>query len=100
MAVAGLVLGLLGLVLCFIPVLSQILAVLGIIFGAVGTSKANKLGGKGKGMALAGLITGVLGLIAGIVIIMLAVKEAKRQIRDGEYRYRGQLTVQHHSTRA
>ncbi len=101
MAVAGLVLGILGLVLCFIPVFGQILAVLGIIFGAVGMSKANKIGGKGKGLATAGLATGLLGLIAGIVIFALALQEAKRQIRDGrDFEYHGQLLIQHDSPRA
>ncbi len=84
MAVAGLVLGILGLVFLWIPFLGWILALLGIIFGAVGNGKANKIGGKGKGMAVAGLVMGVLGLIGGIAFFLWALNEAKKAQR---YRY-------------
>jgi hypothetical protein len=57
LAVAGMVLGIIGLVFCWVPVLGWILALLGLIFGAVGNGKANKIGGKGKGMALAATAT-------------------------------------------
>ena len=71
MAVAGLVLGILGLVMCWI-VIGWILALLGIIFGAIGLGKAKRVG-KGKGMALAGLICGVLGIVVGIVFQIIVV---------------------------
>lgn len=82
MAVAGLVLGIIGLVLCWIPFLGWILALLGVIFGALGMSKAKKIGGRGNGMAIAGLVTGALGLLVGIVLFvlaMMAVKEVERE---------------------
>ena len=75
LAVAGLVLGILGLVFCFVPFFGWVLAILGIIFGAVGISKANKVG-RGKGMAIAGLVCGALGLLAGIGIFIAALKAA------------------------
>lgn len=84
MAVAGLVLGILALVLFFITWPSWILAILGIIFGALGISKANKIGGKGKGMAIAGLVCGVLGLLLGIVLFVLAMKASREFRRFGE----------------
>jgi hypothetical protein len=87
MAVAGLVMGILGLVLCFIPFLGWILALLGIIFGAVGMGKANKIGGKGKGLAVTGLILGVLGLIVGVALFIWAIQQAKKEMRRGFDRY-------------
>lgn len=84
LAVAGLVLGILGVVFLWIPVLGWILALLGLIFGAIGNGKANKIGGKGKGMAMAGLVLGILGLIGGIAFFLWALNEAKKAQR---YRY-------------
>ena len=83
MAVAGLVLGILGLVLCFVAILGWILAVLGIIFGAVGIAKANKVG-RGKGMAIAGLVCGALGLIIGIAIQVLVVSAFTDYMKKGK----------------
>lgn len=77
MAVAGLVLGIIGVVLFFIPFLCQILALLGIIFGALGMGKAKKVGGKGNGMAITGLVLGVLGMLFGIAFIFYAIGEAR-----------------------
>ena len=85
MAVAGLVLGIIGLVFCWIPVLGWILALLGLIFGAVGNSKANRIGGKGKGMAMAGLVLGLIGLILGVALFIWAVKKTNDFERN--YRY-------------
>ena len=93
MAVTGLVLGIIGLVLCWIPFLGWLLALLGVIFGALGVSKANKIQGRGKGMAIAGLVTGVIGLLLGIVLFvlaMMAVKETERRLRYERY---GEVTV-------
>jgi hypothetical protein len=92
LAVAGMVLGIIGLVFCWVPVLGWILALLGLIFGAVGNGKANKIGGKGKGMALAGLIMGVLGLIIGIALFIWAVKKTNEMER--RYRYNRYSMVQ------
>jgi hypothetical protein len=77
MAVAGMVLGILALVLCWVPFFDQILALLGIIFSALGVGKANRIGGRGKGMAVAGLVTAILGLLLGVVLIIWAMAVAK-----------------------
>lgn len=55
MAIASLVLGILGL---FLPGLG----ILALIFGGIGISKANQ-GAGGKGMAVAGLVLGILGTL-------------------------------------
>ena len=61
MAVAALVLGIVGLLL-------PILSVLALIFGGIGMSKANQ-GASGKGMAVAGLVLGILGTLVLIAAI-------------------------------
>ena len=87
MAVAGLVLGIIGLVFCWVAILGWILALLGVIFGGLGMGKANKIGGRGKGMAVAGLVCGVLGLIIGISVFFWALSH----VRHGRF---GQNQVQ------
>ncbi len=90
MAVAGLVLGILGAVLFFVPFIGWILAILGIIFGAVGNSKANKIGGKGKGMAIAGLILGLIGLVVGVGLFVKAYMDMRSYVESSS-RYRGDI---------
>jgi type II secretory pathway pseudopilin PulG len=72
MAVAGMVLGILGLALCWLPFVGWLCALLGIILGGLGMSKAKQVAGKGKGMAIAGLICGLLGLLIGVMLFVLA----------------------------
>jgi len=55
LAVAALVLGIIGVALTFIPFLPYITGVLAIIFGVVGMNKEVK-----KGMATAGLVLGII----------------------------------------
>ena len=58
--VAGLVLGIIGIFCC-------ISAILGIIFGAIGMSKANAGTATNKGMATAGLVLGIVGVALYVV---------------------------------
>jgi hypothetical protein len=70
MAVASMVLGIVGLVFSFIPFIGVIawpLVILGIIFGGVGISKANQVPGSPKGMAIAGLTCSIVGLVICII---------------------------------
>jgi len=64
MCVASLVLGILALVLCWIPIIGLILALLAVILGGAGISAVNKnpaLGG--KGMGIAGLVMEIISLV-------------------------------------
>lgn len=63
MGTAGFILALLGLVLCWIPVLDWILWLLGLIFSLIGVFR------KPKGLAIAGLVISFLGLILLIVLV-------------------------------
>ncbi|HEY7597053.1 MAG TPA: hypothetical protein VH969_28155 [Actinophytocola sp.] len=73
MGVTALVLGIVGLVFSLIPIIGVIawpLTILGVIFGAVGLSKAGRVPGMPKGTAIAGLTCSLVGL--GICIIWAA----------------------------
>lgn len=76
LATAGFVVGLLGFLGSFIPVLNIggiVLGIVGAILAGVGLAKAGKVGA-GKGLALAGLILGVLAVIIAIVINVVFAK--------------------------
>lgn len=68
MAVAGLVCGLVGLVLFNI-----ILGPLAIIFGGVGWSRANRGAGR-KGMSIAAVVLGVVDIIVWVVVLAAFAK--------------------------
>lgn len=71
---AGFVIGLIGLVLSFIPLIGVVawpLVILGVIFSAVGVAKASKGRATNKGLAIAGLVVSVIGLV--ICILQAAI---------------------------
>jgi Domain of unknown function (DUF4190) len=72
-AVASLVLGIVSLVLFFTIWLPFLLGTLAIVFGALGISKANKPGGRQKGLAIAGLVCGVVGIVIAVLFIVAIV---------------------------
>lgn len=90
MAIAALVLGIVGLVCSFVPCLGMYaipLTLLGVLFGALGL-RAPKDGSpaRGKGMAIAGLICGGIGtLIASywIYVYVTVGPDLKREFEDG-----------------
>lgn len=66
----ALVLGILAILLAFVPILGFIsypLAILGIVFGLVGLRRVSRRTATNRGVALAGLITSVLGFVLVIV---------------------------------
>ena len=66
MAIASMVLGILGLVFWCVPILNLIFAVLALIFGIVVMHKKSA----GKGMGIAGFVCGILGTLWGIYYII------------------------------
>jgi hypothetical protein len=81
LATASLVLGILGLVLFLVPVIGLILAVLAIVFGGAGISRAN-VGGGSRGQAIAGLVMGVVGVILLILVLASAVSVGNHIIQQ------------------
>ena len=81
MGVASLVMGILALVVCWIPCFGAwalLFAILGIIFGAVGIVKAKKTN-KGKGQSIAGLVCSIIAttvVVLWIFVIAAAADEA------------------------
>jgi hypothetical protein len=83
-AVAGMVLGILALVLCWVMFVNFVLGVLGIVFGALGMAKAKRIGGKNRGLALAGLVTGILGIVAGVLVFVVVMSAFNDYLDKGK----------------
>jgi len=60
--IAGFILAILSLFLGWIPFIGWVMWLLGLIFSAVGISKAKKIK-KGMGLSVAGLVISLLGVI-------------------------------------
>lgn len=74
MSIAGLVLGIAAIVVAFIPGISWlawICGVVGIVLSAVAISQAKKAGEK-SGMAVAGLVLSIISIALGFIIFMVA----------------------------
>ncbi|MGH2662450.1 MAG: DUF4190 domain-containing protein [Actinomycetota bacterium] len=87
LAIAGMVCGILGVVLFWIPYLGIILGILGLVFGFLGRNRAVQLGGVGQGMAMAGIVTGAVAVVAGIlwiIFIVTQVDEARDILEEFE----------------
>lgn len=67
LAIASMVLGIIGLVLFCVPVVNLILGLLGVILGGVVLFKKSA----GKGMAIAGLVCGILATLWGIYYLVV-----------------------------
>lgn len=77
--VTALVLGIVGTVFSWVPVLGLILAVLAVVFGALGYSRACKGQATNSGTAIAGLVLGVIAFVIQIVVFA-AVGSAANQV--------------------
>ena len=71
LAIAGMVCGICGLVFCWNPWLALILDILGIVLGSVALVKVKKGEADGKGMAIAGVVTGAVGAVISIIIAIV-----------------------------
>ncbi len=69
LAIAGFVVSLVSIFFNFYC----ITGIVGIILSVIGLKKSSELGGKGKGMAIAGIILGVVGIVIGIIAIVTIV---------------------------
>ena len=80
LAIAGMVMGIASVVLFFLTWPATIVAIVGLILSLVGLSKSNQLGGLGRGMAIAGVVTSSIGLVASIIFLIVVAGK----IRSGE----------------
>ena len=71
MAVASLVLGILGLFTSFF--LFGIGSILALIFGYIGRNKIRQTGENGSGMAIAGIVLGWIGVALAIIAIIVGI---------------------------
>lgn len=70
---AGLVLGIVGIVLAWVPIGGLILGILATVFGAVGLHRARKGGASNRGVAIAGLVLGIATIVISCLIWGIAV---------------------------
>jgi hypothetical protein len=77
MAVASLVLGLVGLITFWLFAIPPILA---LVFGLVGRSQIKTSGGRqeGDGMAIAGIVTGIVGMVIFVIVLIVNVNTSTR----------------------
>lgn len=84
LAITGFVLGLLGLLMSWIPllnVLGILLGVLGLIFAGIGWASSKK-SGAGKGLAIAGLVMSVLAIVVAILVNAVFVDAVDSALDD------------------
>lgn len=79
LGIAGFVIAIVGVLLCWVPVLGIILALIATVFSAIGLRASTKSGAPHKGLSIAGLVLGILELVAAILItvfVLIAVDTA------------------------
>lgn len=69
--VTGLVVGIVGLALSWIPGLNFVLGVVATVFGSLGWWQANRGKATNKGMAIAGFVMGVIGVAIAIGLLII-----------------------------
>jgi hypothetical protein len=80
-ATAALVLGIVGVVLFFVPVIGFVCAILGVVLGAVGIGRANA-GAMGKGQAIAGVILGAVGILLPLALLGVFLSGSNHVVRQ------------------
>ena len=76
LSIAALVLGILGIIGAWIPVITWftgVLAILGLVFGAIGRNKSFKATGKVSGLATAGFVLGIIGTSFAVIGIICTI---------------------------
>jgi hypothetical protein len=71
LAVASLVLGLIGVLSCGYTFF--VAPLLAVIFGVLGRRQIRETGQRGEGMAMAGLVLGIIGLVISALIVVVVI---------------------------
>ncbi|MGZ3900691.1 MAG: hypothetical protein ACXVNQ_09710 [Bacteroidia bacterium] len=82
MGIAGMILGIVAIIVSFVPCFgwwAVVLAVVGVVLSAISLTQANKAGAS-KGMAIAGLICSILAIVIGSIWIYIMTKGATMAI--------------------
>ncbi len=85
MAVAGLIVSLVGLILS-IAIVGGLFGIVGGILSFLGLRRARGLGGKGRGVALGGIVLSILSIVAAVgftLLLLDAVNGGPEIVRDG-----------------
>ncbi len=67
LAITALVLGIVALMLSFIPILNILLCIAAITFGIIGLNSVKKTGQEGRGMAIAGIVLGGVAIVISLI---------------------------------
>ncbi len=73
LAIASMVLGIISIPLLFIYLIGLVFSIASIVLGIVAITKINKNKQKGKGMAIAGIVTGGFTILLFILLLLLSV---------------------------
>jgi hypothetical protein len=76
--------GIVGLVLCFSPLLAFILGVVGIVFGGIVLNRR----GRGHGFAVTGLVCGIVAIVMAIIVLLIAISLEASRSRSRQYFHR------------
>ena len=71
LAITALVVGVVGLMLCWVPFLGLIIGIAALVLGFIGMKKSTELGG--KGLAIGGIATGGLTLLIGLIVTVATI---------------------------
>lgn len=77
-AVTALVCGILSILLCWLSFFDIVPVALGVVFGVLALVEINRRGGRGKGMAVTGLVCTAIGAVLAIVLTVLYVHVASQ----------------------
>ncbi|MBQ7788977.1 MAG: DUF4190 domain-containing protein [Clostridia bacterium] len=75
-SIAALILGVIGVIGSFIPLISYVTAVcaiLGLVFGVLGRSRSFEATGKASGMATAGFVLGIIGTSFAVLGVVCSI---------------------------
>lgn len=82
LGVTALVLGIVSIVLSWIPVFGLILGTLALIFGAIGHQRARKAEADNPGMAITGIVLGAVTTVIGVGMIAAMVSAAHKMATE------------------
>jgi hypothetical protein len=74
------VLGIVGVVFAFFPILGLILGILAVVFGYLGLKRA-AASGYGRGFAIAGLVLGIIATVLGLLFVVV-LREVVDKVGD------------------